>query len=262
MADEEEAVSEHIDDAGMTEAQARTELGNQLRDFLQNARPASIRVVGRDGKVVPISLKLGKSRWTIAARVVSKMLDDVDRVELLDKAKSITDIWQAPDLDPEERARERAAEREKELEANTPNNLKPTLALARLVDEQATKRVNEIRAGEREYRDFALRTLNTMAARIEAIEKGWGNVMTMLYETTAQRAEMAGLIQSGALKPVGADGQADNPADALMMQLIAQKLGLQLPAPHGAPQLPAAAAPTAPTVGEVVDDLLNGNAKH
>lgn len=244
-------------DAEAAEAAALLEVTEALRTFLANNRPAKVLIVERNGRKQPLALKTGRHRWNIAVRVIMRQLEDVDRVELLDKAGAVFDVWRVPELgDPEERAREEAERRQAEMEASLPAELKRTAMLAKLVENQVERRVEQVLKYAAERDALVMQLLKMNAGRLDGLERIFSRLLEQSYKVTMREAELQGLIKSGAVQVAGKEGEGGSaekdPAEGLVMTFLAQKLGIQLPGVPAA-QLPAsgtqstAAAPAATT---------------
>lgn len=262
LSDDDEAAAP-VDSAAAEEA-ALNELSEQLRSFLANSRPAKVLIVERNGRKQPLALKTGRHRWNIAVRVIMRQLEDVDRVELLDKAGAVFDVWRVPELgDPEERAREEAERRQAELEASLPAELKKQAMLSKLIDAQVEKRVDQVLKYSADKDALIMSLLKMNAGRLDGLERIFSKLLEQSYKVTMQRAELDGLIKSGALR-VGKPGEDDehDPAEAMAWQFLATKFGLQLP-PGMAPALPApaggAVAPQSSTPASTQSPPTNGS---
>lgn len=249
-------------DAEAAEAAALLEVTEALRTFLANNRPAKVLIVERNGRKQPLALKTGRHRWNIAVRVIMRQLEDVDRVELLDKAGAVFDVWRVPELgDPEERAREEAERRQAEMEASLPAELKRTAMLAKLVENQVERRVEQVLKYAAERDALVMQLLKMNAGRLDGLERIFSRLLEQSYKVTMREAELQGLIKSGAVTVAGKEGEDSaekDPAQTLAIAFMAQKMGIdpkllgmqlpQLPA-TGAQSTAAAPAATTSTAG-------------
>lgn len=258
---DDEEPAQPVDPEAAEEA-ALMEVTEQLRVFLANNRPAKVLIVERNGRKQPLALKTGRHRWNIAVRVIMRQLEDVDRVELLDKAGAVFDVWRVPDIgDPEERAREEAERKEAELNASLPAELKRTAMLAKLVEHQVERRVEQVLKYAAEKDALVMQLLKMNAGRLDGLERIFSRLLEQSYRVTMREAELQGLLRSGAVKVTGADGEAEDkdPSEAMLWAFLSQKLGV--PLPGAAPQLPATpAAPTqSPAAAPAATPPLNGS---
>jgi len=239
------------------ESSLTDEVQAQLLEYLRVARPCGLVLVMRDGKPQKLALRTGKSRWTIAARVIIRQLDDVERVQLLDKTGGIVDVWQPPEAaDPE------AEEQEKrQLEdANVPTSLKPLLALGRLMNDHADRAVDRIMKNQAQLFGTMLESVKQTNDRLATYDRSHAAILKTLYEVTKREATVEGLLNSGALKPAGAeDPNAVDPATQRVVDMLMVKLGVdpRMFQPTAAPAFTPNASPPAAAVEEAPEESPN-----
>ena len=208
-----------------------------LLDWFRATKPFSLWMVDREGKRRRLQLRNGANRWTIAARVVMRAIDDIDRLEAEDKRGGVIDLWRAPEpTDKETEEAERVKAEQAEDERKSPRELRALAVLGRMLQDAGDHAVDRQMKSQRELLAFIMEGQKATQSRLETLERSMTGMLKTVFESHKLRAQVEGFIAGGGLK---GQEQAQDPNEALLMGLLAQKLGVQLPA------LPAAGEPAA-----------------
>lgn len=224
------------------------ELHLSLLQWLRSTKAAALYYVDKEGKRRRVSLRTGKGRWEIAARMLMRMIDEIDRLEIEDARGAMVDTWRVPEPpDPEAEAQASAAKERDEDERATPRELRAAVYIAKMVEDARRQAVTEHMKAQRELLAFIMDGNKQTAARLEVLERSYSGMIKTVFEAYKTRAEIEGFIAGGGLK-----NQNEQPVDQnerLIVMLLAKKFGIDpaLLEPGAAGALPATSEPQAPT---------------
>lgn len=217
------------------------ELHLSLLQWLRATKAHALYYCDKEGKRRRVSLRNGKGRWEIAARMLMRMIDEIERLEVEDARGSMVDTWRVPDAPDPEAEREHAIAKEAEEEERaTPRELKAAVFIAKMVEDARRTAVAEHTKAQRELLTFIMDGNKQTAARLEVLERSYSGMIKTVFEAYRTRAEIEGFIAGGGLKPQ--NQETGDPNERLMLLLLAKKFGLDpslLGVGEGAaPQLP------------------------
>lgn len=214
-----------------------------LLDWLRASKCFALYMIDRDGKRRRLQLRNGAQRWQIAARVIMRAIDDIDHLEAEDKRGGVIDLWRVPepvDKDTEQAEREKAEAAEDERKS--PRELRAVAVLGRMLQDSADHAVDRHMKANRELLSFIMDGQKATQLRLETLERSLTGMLKTVFEAHKVRAQVEGFIAGGGLR---GPEQNQDPNEALIVQLLAQKLGVQLPQQlPGASALAGAPAPT------------------
>lgn len=218
------------------------EVANALLEWLRACRAHSVWMVDKEGKRRRLQIRSGSNRWVVLARVIMRALDDIDHIEAEDRKGGVIDLWRVPEpTDKEAEAADREKAEREEDERKAPRELKALAVLGRMLQDSADHATERQMKQQRELLNFIMEGQKATQARLETLERSMTGMLKTVFEAHRVRAQVEGFIAGGGLR---GNEAATDPNEALMIQLLAQKLGVQLPAAA----LPAAGEP-APTPG-------------
>ena len=211
------------------ESDPHDELHHSVLAWLRNTRAAALYYINREGKRCRISLRSGKGRWEIAARMIMRMLDDVDRLEAEDARGALVDTWRVPPpVEAEQQAEAAAAKEREDDERAQPRELRATFALAKFIEESNRRAVTEYAKGQRELLGYVMAVNKATTQRLEVLERSFSNNLETVFEAYKTRAQIEGFIAGGGLK--NQQQQEHDPNERMVMYMLAQKMGVKLPA--------------------------------
>lgn len=230
--------------ADESQAEAANEAEAALLEWLRTSKGvASVWMVGKDGKRRKLQLRTGGNRWVVCARTIMRAIDDIDRIETEDKRGGVVDMWNVPEpVDHEAEAIEARKREDQEAESKAPREMKALAVLGRMLQDAADHAVDRQHKHTKELLGFVMEGNKQTQQRLETLERSMTGMLKTVFEAHRMRAQVEGFIAGGGLK--GQDEPPQNPGDQLMVALLAQKLGVTLPA-----QPQALAGNAAPTDG-------------
>ena len=206
-----------------------------LLDWLRASKAFAIYMVDREGKRRRLQLRSGTARWSVASRVIMRAIEDLDHIEAEDKRGGVIDLWRVPEpIDKESEAAEREKAELAEDERKSPRELRAVAVLGRMLQESADHAVDRHMKANRELLGFIMEGQKATQNRLETLERSLTGMLKTVFEAHKVRAQVEGFIAGGGLR---SNEPTQDPNEALMVQLLAQKLGVTLPqlAPPGAP---------------------------
>lgn len=218
------------------------ELHLALLKWLRASRAAALFYVDKEGKRRRISLRSGKGRWEIAARMLMRMIDEIDRLEAEDARGGMVDTWRVPEASDAQAEAEAAVQKERAKdEEATPRELRAVAALARMIEEARIQAVQEHMKAQRELLGFIMDGQKQTTARLETLERSLSSNLKTVFDAYKTRAQIEGFIAGGGMKQQSDGG---DPNERLVIAMIAQKMGMRLPAGFlGESSEPAPVAP-------------------
>lgn len=204
------------------------ELHLALLKWLRASRAAALFYVDKEGKRRRISLRSGKGRWEIAARMLMRMIDEIDRLEAEDARGGMVDTWRVPEASDAQAEAEAAVQKERAKdEEATPRELRAVAALARMIEEARIQAVQEHMKAQRELLGFIMDGQKQTTARLETLERSLSSNLKTVFDAYKTRAQIEGFIAGGGMKQQSDGG---DPNERLVIAMIAQKMGMRLPA--------------------------------
>lgn len=222
------------------------ELHLSLLQWLRATKPAALYYCDKEGKRRRISLRNGKGRYEIAARMLMRMIDEIERLEVEDVRGAMVDTWRVPEpADPQADAEALAQREAAEEERAAPRELKAAVYIAKMVEEARRQAVAEHMKAQRELLAFIMDGHKATTARLEVLERSYSGMIKTVFEAYKTRAEIEGFIAGGGLKQN--NGPEQDPNERLIVALLAKKMGIDprelMPSNEQPAQLPASNEP-------------------
>ena len=222
------------------------ELHLSLLQWLRATKPAALYYCDKEGKRRRISLRNGKGRYEIAARMLMRMIDEIERLEVEDVRGAMVDTWRVPEpADPQAEAEALAVREAAEEERAAPRELKAAIYIAKMVEEARRQAVAEQMKAQRELLAFIMDGHKATTARLEVLERSYSGMIKTVFEAYKTRAEIEGFIAGGGLKQN--NGPEQDPNERLIVALLAKKMGIDprelMPSNEQPAQLPASNEP-------------------
>lgn len=194
----------------------------KLYRLLRSHRPHSLVAVDVEGNKRPVSLKPGKGRWDGAVATLVSMSEELERVEFLDGDGAVSRVWRMPEpllREPVDAPEPVSAP----LGPDVPMLPWPLVErLLRLQAEAADAAVRQHMAATSQGHEKLVQTLQLVTeANTHLMDMQQATLQTA-YEATLARGEAAAQLAAQAAQG-GAEG---NPMEALLMGLVASKLGI------------------------------------
>lgn len=205
---------------------AKRDALDALQRVLRNVRPARIVALDEEGERRDVAVGAGKGKWDRVLDNVASMMDDLERIELLDVDGALLRTWKPPVT---RRASSRVMTDPVPVEP-------PAVAVAETPEEAFMRRaeafafrmldavqsasdlaVKRHMAGTDAVTNRLLATLEMTAAQNRELMKQQSETMRTLYQATVARAEAESRQPD------------ESPADALIGQLAAGLLGTGAP---------------------------------
>lgn len=190
------------------ESVATSQVHAELYTWLRTNKPPGVVIVTKEGKRQPIALRTGKSRWTIATRVVVRMLDDVDRVEIVDKRGATLDTWTptksraVTDAGDDDAAAELAGlaglggKGAAVSIGSADVNLAFAAQVVKLVQIATDHAIDRHDRSTREAYSVITEQHRIITARVGELERTLGSTLKAIYDATKTRAEVEGWAAS------------------------------------------------------------------